>query len=423
MINFINNFYLKHNEIIHNFKWRALQICGKQGMIFLIFIFCAKLLSPVGFGTYNYVMAIVMLLVMFGDFGISTATSKYVAEYNVTDKDKLKAVLFNSGIIIFGLTVILTAITLVFGQQYLGKYYVYVLYLLPIVFLSPVSSLYDGIYRGLKRFKQISIISTVTGLISLSSTFFLVKEYGIVGALLTQDIFYLLLVVGSFLFYKEFHLKINKIVIKEIGKYSIAFGVATMGYYFFSELDILILGHFGYIKEIATYELLNKIFAIALVPFAIIGQIISPDFTVMYVKKEFLRLKASYKQYLKNVAILSVLVSGVMFLALPIIFKLFFSNYYNNIFSAVFGLVVAIYALNFFNSPINAGIIVATGHAKLMTYMNILLAFFNFIICIIMIHLLGYIGVIYGTLFSSIIGTVILQVRFYFIMKNLDYHV
>jgi len=157
----LNKHYNTHKETIHNFIWRSLQVFGKQGITFLIFILCAKLLSPYEFGIYNYVLAIIFFLIIFGDFGISTATSKYVAEYNVTDKKKLKSVLFNSGIIILGLTLLITLITITIGPWYLKEKYVYVLYLLPLIFLAPMTSLYDGIYRGLKRFKSLAIIRAI----------------------------------------------------------------------------------------------------------------------------------------------------------------------------------------------------------------------------------------------------------------------
>src|SRR3989344_1876317 len=182
--------YHTHRETIHNFLWRSLQIFGKQGIIFLIFILCAKLLSPYGFGIYNYVLAIIFFLIIFGDFGISTATSKYVAEYNVTDKKKLKSVLFNSGIIILGLTLLITLITITIGPWYLKEKYVYVLYLLPLIFLAPMTSLYDGIYRGLKRFKQLAVLSIIVGILSVPFVFLLVKHYGLIGALISQNLFY-----------------------------------------------------------------------------------------------------------------------------------------------------------------------------------------------------------------------------------------
>src|SRR3989344_6964083 len=182
----MKNKYLAHKETIHNFIWRLLQVFGKQGITILIFILCAKLLAPYDFGIYNYVLAIIFFLIMFGDFGISTATSKYVAEYNVTNKEKLKSILFNSGIIILGLTIIITIITLIFGELYLQDKYIYVLYLLPLVFLAPMTSLYDGIYRGLKKFKQLAVISLIIGVLSIIFVYILIKQYGLIGALISQ---------------------------------------------------------------------------------------------------------------------------------------------------------------------------------------------------------------------------------------------
>ena len=79
----LNNLFNVHSEIIKNFFWRALQISGKQGITFIIFILCAKLLSIEDFGSLNYLLAIIYLLVIFSDFGISTSASKYIAEYDV----------------------------------------------------------------------------------------------------------------------------------------------------------------------------------------------------------------------------------------------------------------------------------------------------------------------------------------------------
>ena len=100
--------YNQHKETAHNFFWRALQIGAKQGTTFFIFFMSAKLLIPYEFGIYNYILAFIFFLVMFADFGISIATSKFVAECNAKDKKKLKSVIPSSGIIILGLTILLT---------------------------------------------------------------------------------------------------------------------------------------------------------------------------------------------------------------------------------------------------------------------------------------------------------------------------
>ena len=109
----LKNKYRRHKETVHNLTWRILQVFGKQGITFLIFILCAKFLVPYDFGIYNYSLTIIFFLIMFGDFGISTATSKYVAEYNIKDKEKLKSVLFNSGLIILAISILATILTII----------------------------------------------------------------------------------------------------------------------------------------------------------------------------------------------------------------------------------------------------------------------------------------------------------------------
>ena len=283
----IKRIYENHKETIHNFIWRSLQTFGKQGITFLIFIISAKLLIPYEFGIYNYVLAIIFFLIIFGDFGISTATSKYVAEYNATDKEKLKLILFNSGVMILGLTVLITILTLLLGKFFLEEKYVYVLYLLPLIFLAPMTSLYDGIYRGLKKFKKLAIISIIVGVVSLSFVYFLIKSYGLIGALIAQNLFYLILFLTLALGYREFSFKWDREVMKKVGRYSFTYGLAIIGNYLFIRFGILILGHYNYIEQIGTYELLNKIFMILVLPFTMLGQVVAPNFSVFSAKKKY----------------------------------------------------------------------------------------------------------------------------------------
>jgi O-antigen/teichoic acid export membrane protein len=143
----IDKLYNKHKETIQNFARRVLQTFGKQGVVFLIFFLCAKLLTPYDFGIYNYLLAIIFFLIIFSDFGISQSTSKYVAEYNVLDKEKLKNILFNALIVILGLGSMVSLIFLIVAYFWFSEYFVYLIYLLPLIFLAPLTSLYDGIYR------------------------------------------------------------------------------------------------------------------------------------------------------------------------------------------------------------------------------------------------------------------------------------
>lgn len=416
----LKNKYFQHKETINNFIWRSIQIFGKQGITFLIFILCAKLLAPYEFGIYNYVLAIIFFLIMFGDFGISTATSKYVAEYNLKDKEKLKSVLFNSGIIIFGITIIITILTLLIGPLYLKEKYLYVLYLLPLVFLAPMTSLYDGIYSGLKKFKQLAIISSIIGLISIVLVYFLINKYGLIGALISQNLFYLILFVGLGVGYRDFNFKINKKVMHEIGKYSFIYGLAILGNYLFIRFGILILGHYNYIEEIATYELINRIFMILLLPFTLLGQVVAPNFSILSAKNEFKKIKEKSLKYTWIFFIIGLLLGLIFYLTVPHLFKLFFSEYFTkDYFNQTFLLCLLIYVTNVWAATFDAGILIPTGYAHLMAKFYLILGTFGALSSIIFVNYLGFIGVILSFSISSFLMFFCLRIIYLINLKIL----
>lgn len=390
--------YYQHKETINNFIWRALQILGQNGITFLIFILCAKFLSPYNFGIYNYALAIIFFLIIFGDFGISTATSKYVAEYNVTNKDKLKSVLFNSEIIIFGLSILITILTLIFGSSYLKDKYLYVLWLLPIVFLAPMTSLYDGIYRGLKKFKQLALISIITTIILLPFVYFLIEQWGLIGALIVQNLFYLILLFVLALGYREFHFKFNKEVIKEVGKYSIIVGIANLGYFIFTGINVLILGHFGFITEIGYYQIINKIFMILIIPFTILSQIIAPNITKLYSQNKIKEIKAKYIKYTLFSLIISIILAILTWLLFPIILKIFLNKYNNSIIILSMNLLLIVLVSQCVGTTVAVGFSTASGNAKLNMYWLLFFGALNIILSILLVKSLGFMGIIYSTI-------------------------
>jgi O-antigen/teichoic acid export membrane protein len=414
----IKKTYHTNRETIHNFIWRSLQTFGKQGITFLIFILCAKLLTPYDFGIYNYALAIIFFLIIFGDFGISTATSKYVAEYNVTDKNKLKSVLFNSGIIILGLTIIISVLTLIIGPWYLKDKYIYVLFLLPLIFLAPMTSLYDGIYRGLKKFKQLAIISLIVGLFSLSFVYILIKTYGLVGALIAQNLFYLILFIALAVGYREFHFKWNKEVMKQITNYSIIIGIASVGYFLFTRINDLILGHFNLIVEIGYYELVNKIFMILVIPFTILSQVIAPNITQLYSKKDFKEVLYQYKKYLLLSFFLSLLLAIITWFLFPVVINLFLKKYDNLIVINSIRMLLIILVSQCIVSIASIGFSTASGHAKLNMYWLLIFGAINVPLGIIFVTMFGYIGIIYTTVIIKLSSDVTFILYYYKKLKN-----
>ncbi len=107
--------FKKNKEFSKFFVWRLVQVLGKQGTSAVMFFIATFFLAKEDMGIYNYVFSALSLLVIFSDFGISTATSKYITQYNTVDKEKVNRVLFNSGLIIFGISILVSLITLLLG--------------------------------------------------------------------------------------------------------------------------------------------------------------------------------------------------------------------------------------------------------------------------------------------------------------------
>jgi len=413
MKNLLKNKYSQHKETIHNFIWRSLQLFGKQGITFLIFILCAKLLTPYGFGIYNYILAVIFFLIIFSDFGISTATSKYIAEYNATDKQKLKFILFNSLIIIIGLGVVITLLTVLFGDYFLKEKYIYVLYTLPLLFLAPISSLYDGIFRGLKRFKELAIISLSVGFPSIIFVYFLVKNFGLIGALISQNLFYFILVLTLFFIYRNLYFQFDKKLMKIVFSYSLIIGFSSVAYFLYSKADILILGHFGYIKEIGYYELVNRIYGLIKMPVFIIATILMPTITTYYSEKNYVLVKRKFLKYFLCSGLFGLGLSIILYFIMPLLIKVFLKEYFINETIYIFNLLLLILPIRIIATIISQAHTIATGNAHYSLWTLIPAGLLNIILDIFFITKFGFIGVVYSTLICFSLATISLMILYY----------
>ena len=83
-----------------------------------MFFIATFFLSKSQMGVYNYISSAVLLLVIFSDFGISTSTSRYIALYNVKDKDSVKRVFFNSFLMIFIISFVVITLALLLRETF-----------------------------------------------------------------------------------------------------------------------------------------------------------------------------------------------------------------------------------------------------------------------------------------------------------------
>jgi O-antigen/teichoic acid export membrane protein len=393
----LKNKYLRHKEAVDNFMWRGLEVFGKQGIIFFIFVLCARLLSPFEFGVYNYILAVILFLIMFGDFGISTTVSKYVAECNASQKGKLRKVLFNSFLIVFSCSAVVAVAILIFGQRFFQENYVYVLYTLPILFLAPVSALYDGIFRGLKNFKTLAILSLASGIVSIFFVYFLVLNYGLSGALIAQSLFYLILVLVLFFAYGNFYIEFDKGLIRHLVKYSLLVGLAGIGYFLYTRVDLIMLGYFDFTVETGYYGLINKLFALSIIFFSIFGHVVAPNNIKLKILKKYDLLRDKIRAFCLYSFLLGIVISILLLFVVPPLVEYFLPQYNNPAFFVIFYIFLFVIPISVVEVTLANGFITPLGYVSILTKVIFLGAVLNIFFNLLFLYYFGYIGIILST--------------------------
>src|SRR5258705_297893 len=132
--------------------FQKFQIIMRQGLNFFLFFYIAKTVTPYEFGAYNYVVAFITLILVFSDFGLSVAITKFIAEDD--DDSKHVSLFFSSAIILLILAIVVSIIYIFLGSKFNLSFYNETIFLLPVLFFLPLSSIYDGYARGLQQFKK-----------------------------------------------------------------------------------------------------------------------------------------------------------------------------------------------------------------------------------------------------------------------------
>jgi O-antigen/teichoic acid export membrane protein len=243
----------------------------------------------------------------------------------------------------------------------------------------------------------------------------LVSQYGLTGALISQSLFYFVLVIALFLTYGNLHIQFDKQLMRTIFNYSVVIGFSSIGFFLYSRVDIIILGQYGYVEEIGYYELINQLFKLMYLPFALLGQVLAPNITSYFYKGSISKIITKYISYLKLLLPISILIAILFHFVFPQMINIFLPEYY------VEEMLIAIFILSFLIPAKiwgvfqTQGFIVATGFAKIIAVTNLLGGALNVILDIIFINLIGFTGVFWVTL--AIHSTNIIIVCSYYIYK------
>jgi len=415
-------FYKKNKVIFHNFIWRGLQIASKQGTLFIFTLIAAKLLSVDDFGKFTYYFTTILLLTMLSDFGLSSAISKYTAEYNYKDKQKINSLTTSSLVLLAAISIIIIVFSGLIGSYFLeDSQLMYIL--LPLVFLVPATSVFDGIFRGLENFKTLTKISSLTTILSILPFYWSIKSFGVSGLAWAYLIFYFLLLCLTVIFYAHINGKkfgefnFNVYITRQVLNYSYYLGLAALSYFMFSRFTIILMGHFGFIEQVAYYELISRFEAIFLLPFFIAGHVFAPKITALYAKEKPGKFYKVLKKT-RNYTLLSSITSAIIFLGIVlIVIQFYFGNYDTPSFRIILLIESFLFIIKSYSVVIDFGFVISTGYGHLMAYRYLIIAVINIALSLLLNNYLGYLGIIISMFFCHILMTLSLHLKFFNLIK------
>jgi O-antigen/teichoic acid export membrane protein len=386
---------------------------SRYGVTAIIFFAAAKLLSPKDFGLLNYLRTVFFLLMIFCDFGLSYAVSKFVTEYEVSRSRKLNSIAFTVVIFSVGIGALISAVIVLLGSRIFKENYRYILCFLPYLFLLPLTDIIDGMYRGLKEFKKLALISSVAGLVSIGFSLFLIRRYLLMGTIWSLNIMYLLLLLFLCSFQKNFRFEFDKSVLVEVLKYALVVGIGGIGGFLFTRVNILILKQFGFVVEIGYYGLLDSIFQLLFLPFGILGQVIAPNTTAHVAIKNIAEIKNKVKKYAVFCAVTGLILSVSLYFGIPVILEIVFPKYNTPGFLSIMNILLLLVPFYVWGSLFNVGFVVPAGLAKINLIISLIGGIMNVILGYVFISLFGFIGVFWVMLGLHSISTLIATVYFY----------
>lgn len=385
-----------------DFLWRSAQIISRQGVIFAIFLSCSRFLTPYELGIYSYTMAVVALLSLICDFGLSVSVSKLSAESIHRHDNKHKLIIANAMTIVILTSLIAISVIYLCGNALFDQGFRYVLLASPLAFLIPAVSIVDGYLRGIGKFRVLSYINIFTGALFTIAAVFITKYFGINGAIATQLCLYFVLLTLLLAYSGKHNYQLDHKLIRELGQTSVVIGLIGVSYFLYTKMDLIILKEFGQIAEIGMYEMLNKILMIIGLPFMVFATVAGPKISKLYVSKNWASVNTLCRRYVARSLTVAAIVALTCLVPIIVFTNYIFPHFEIKQVILVVSILLFTYIFHMVADVVGNAFIVYTGYAKLNLVLISVFGLINVALDLLLVPLYGFNGVIYTKLVAVI---------------------
>lgn len=283
-LNNLKKIVFNNKSVVKNYFFMTILQILNSFFYLLLYPYLIKTLGSEGYGTYIFASSISTYFLFFINFGLDLPATKEIAE-NVNNNDILESILssvFTAKSYLFVLTTLVFTV-LIFTVPFFNIY--------KTTFILCYLSIYSFVlfpqwfFQGIQEMRTVTYIQLCVKILSLPVIFLLVKEKEDLAiytaivcgtSLLGSSIAYIIIVI-------KYNIKISFVNIKYLKKW------VVLGQPFFyssiagsiKEYSIpIIIGSFFGMKEVAIYDLANKIIIIPRTLFMSVNAAIFPKLIV-----------------------------------------------------------------------------------------------------------------------------------------------
>ncbi|MCF6296516.1 MAG: oligosaccharide flippase family protein [Flavobacteriaceae bacterium] len=327
-------------KIAKGVVWSFMGVLISRGFIFLAYVLISKVTSLEQYGEIGILKSVITTFSMFSLASFGITATRYIAIHLGKDKNKVEKILSLTYFMTILISVVIFILIIVFSKSFaihvLGNENLQLessIAAFAILF-SALNGFQFGVLGGLERFRSISIVNIINGIISFPILFFATKYYDVLGFSIGLSCVYFILYISSAVFLRKgmllnglnFTVKNLKTEFKILQEFSIPSflsGFIVSPTILFCN-TLLVKTSSGFV-QMGIYDAAFNFAIIAMTFNGVVGQVTYP-----YAMKMHKKNNKSFDFFNLSIPWLTGIFFGVFLIYIPDIFSLIFDERFQN---------------------------------------------------------------------------------------------
>lgn len=209
-----------NKKIFNHSIWILFGNVISKFLLLISTIIISKIISKEEYGQFGIVKSTILMFSAFAGLELGMTATKYISQYRFTDKHKVENVIGLSNLFAILISLSISLLIYFFSDVIAVKISAPSLSSIIklssfIIFFSSINGIQAGIFSGIEKFKQLSINTSIAGILSSIGMLIGAKYYGIQGVMFFFGSNYVILFVLNFVqlrkyFYSYYRINIFK---------------------------------------------------------------------------------------------------------------------------------------------------------------------------------------------------------------------